>query len=295
MTSELHDRIQRKKLLLGVGVDSLYPSNVELAGMVGFDLAWADLEHGTGSPHQAEMFCIAAKAGGMLPILRIPSAERSFIMLGLEAGARLISIPMIESPETARKIVELGKYKPVGNRGFAMSTRGLCYGIGDSAVNTAWANRETHLFPQIETMAGLRRCKEIVAVEGISGGVIGPADLSISMGKPLQYDHPAVIDAVCGAVSEIRALGKIAISVTGHPVLARAAIHAGAQICVCATERGSLRTHWTQTVRDMSQLHRGEGPPGHDLDAPTARAQAALRAAFNGAPPLGDSHEREIK
>src|ERR1043166_5755150 len=105
MTSELHDRIQKKKLLLGVGIDSIHPANVELAGMLGFDLAWGDLEHGTGSPHQAELFCIAAKAGGMLPILRVPFAERPFITLGLEAGARLISIPMVESPETARQIV----------------------------------------------------------------------------------------------------------------------------------------------------------------------------------------------
>jgi 4-hydroxy-2-oxoheptanedioate aldolase len=254
MTSELHDRIQKKKLLLGVGIDSLHPANVELAGMLGFDLAWGDLEHGTGSPHQAELFCIAAKAGGMLPILRIPCAERPHIMLGLEAGARLISIPMVESPETARKIVEYGKYQPTGNRGVATSTRGLRYGIGDPTTNIEWANRETHLFPQIETMAGFRRCQEIIDVEGISGGVIGPADLSISMGRPLQFDHPEVIEAVCSAIRQIRALGKIAISVNGHPVLARASIEAGAQISVCATERSSLRTHWTQTVTDMTAL-----------------------------------------
>jgi 2-keto-3-deoxy-L-rhamnonate aldolase RhmA len=103
-------------------------------------------------------------------------------------------------------------------------------------------------------MTGFRRCKEIVDVEGISGGVIGPADLSISMGKPLQFDHPDVTEAVCSAIRQIRALGKIAISVNGHPVLAKASIEAGAQISVCATERGSLRTHWTQTVRDMTAL-----------------------------------------
>jgi 4-hydroxy-2-oxoheptanedioate aldolase len=254
MASELHDRIQRKKLLLGVGIESMNPANVELAGMLGFDLAWGDLEHGTGSPHQAELFCIAAKAGGTLPILRIPFAERPFIMLALEAGARLISIPMVESPETARRIVEFGKYKPTGNRGFAMSTRGLRYGIGDPAANIEWANRETHLFPQIETLTGFRRCKEIVDVEGISGGVIGPADLSISMGRPLMFDHPDVIEAVCSAIRQIRALGKIAVSVTGHPALAKASIEAGAQISVCATERGALRTSWTQVVKEMTAL-----------------------------------------
>jgi 4-hydroxy-2-oxoheptanedioate aldolase len=251
-TSELHERIKTKKLLRAAGIESMHPANVELAGMLGFDLVWGDLEHGTGSPHQAELFCIAAKAAGMLPVVRIPFAERPFIMLALEAGARLISIPMVESPDTSRKIVEFGKYKPVGNRGFAASTRGLRYGIGEPATNMEWANQETHLFPQIETRQALRRCKEIVGVDGISGGVIGPADLSISMGKPLQFDHPAMIEAVCGAVREIRSLGKIAFSVTGHPVLGKAAIEAGAQVCVCATERASLRAHWAQTLKDTA-------------------------------------------
>ena len=272
MTSELHDRIHQKKLLLGAGIDSMHPANVELAGMLGFDLAWGDLEHGTGSPHQAELFCIAAKAGGMLPILRIPIAERPSIMLALEAGARLISVPMVETPETARRIVEFGKYQPAGNRGVAMSTRGLRYGIGNPAANIEWANRETHLFPQIETMAGFRRCKAIVDVDGISGGVIGPADLSISMSKPLQFDHPDVIETVCDAVRQIRALGKIAISVTGHPVLARASIEAGAQISVCATERGALRSNWTQVVKEMAALApgvmgNGSGPQEVRLNA----------------------------
>jgi 4-hydroxy-2-oxoheptanedioate aldolase len=251
-TSELHQRIQTKKLLLAAGIESLHPANVELAGMLGFDLVWGDLEHGTGSPHQAELFCIAAKAAGMLPLLRIPFAERPFLMLALEAGARVVSIPMVESPDTSRKIVEFGKYKPVGNRGFAMSTRGLRYGIGDPIANTEWANRETHLFPQIETVDALRQCKEIVGVDGISGGVIGPADLSFSMGKPLKFDHPEVVEAVCSAVRTIRSLGKIAIIVTGHPVLGKAAVEAGAQVTVCAAERGSLRAHWSQTLKDVA-------------------------------------------
>src|SRR5205814_9102179 len=121
-----------------------------------------------------------------LPLVRIPSAERTHVMRALEAGARIISVPMVESPETSRQIVEVGKYKPVGNRGFAGSTAGMRYGIGNPLGNTEWANRETHLFPQIETVTALRRCKEIVDVDGLSGGVIGPADLSFSMGKPLK-------------------------------------------------------------------------------------------------------------
>jgi 4-hydroxy-2-oxoheptanedioate aldolase len=253
-TSELHSRIKAKKVLVGCGIESFSPGHAEMAGMLGFDLVWADLEHASGSPDQVESFCIGAKAGGALPIVRIPFTGRAHLMNALEAGARLISIPMVETAEMSRSIVEHGKYKPVGNRGFASSSRGLFYGIGHALANTDWANRETHLFPQIETVDALNRCKEIIGVEGISGGVIGPADLSFSMGKPLSYDAPEMVDAVKRAVHEICQLNKIAIAVTAHPGLLKAAFEAGAQIFVCITERASLRAHWQQTIRDFRAM-----------------------------------------
>jgi 4-hydroxy-2-oxoheptanedioate aldolase len=222
--------------------------------MLGFDIVWADLEHMSGSPHQVELFCIGAKAGGALPIVRVPFAERTHVLRALESGARLISIPMVETAETSRRIVEYGKYKPVGNRGFANTPRGLMYGIGSPLANIEWANRETHLFPQIETMDALRRCKEIVGVEGISGGVIGPADLSFSMGKPLKLDDPEMIEAVSHAVREIRALNKIAIPVTRHPKLVKAAFEAGAQVFICAGERPALHAQWQQTLVDFKKM-----------------------------------------
>jgi len=252
--SELHARIEAKKVLVGCSIESFSPGYAEMAGMLGFDIVWADLEHMSGSPHQVELFCIGARAGGALPIVRVPFAERTHIMRPLEAGARLISIPMVETAETSRRIVEYGKYKPLGNRGFANTSRGLQYGIGNQLANTEWANRETHLFPQIETMDALRRCKEIIGVDGISGGVIGPADLSFSMGKPLKLDDSEMVDAVSHTVGEIRALNKIAIPVTRHPKLVRAALDAGAQVFVCVGERAGLCAHWQQTLREFRTM-----------------------------------------
>src|SRR5205085_7114384 len=129
------------------------------------------------------------------------------------------------------------------NRGFASPPRGLMYGIGNPLANTEWANRETHLLPQIETMEALRRCKEIIGVEGISGGVIGPADLSFSMGKPLKFDDSEMIEAVSHAVREICALNKTAIAVTSHEALLKASLKAGARVFICVGERASLRAH----------------------------------------------------
>ena len=253
-TSELHSKIQSGKILLGCAIDSGLPANAEIAAMLGFDLVWADLEHGSVSPHQAELFCQAVKAGGALPILRIQSATRTHVLRALEAGASLVVVPMVENPKTSRQIVEQGKYKPLGERGFNGSSRGLRYGIGNPLANMEWANRETHLFVQIETVEALRCCEELVAMEGISGGVVGPGDLSVSMGKPLAFDDPEMSEAVGRAVRAIRSQNKIAMLVSGHSGLAKAAVKAGVNILVCAGERPSLRAHWQQSLKEMAAL-----------------------------------------
>src|SRR5437660_12263759 len=111
-SSELHARLEAQKVLVGCSIDSFSPSNAEMAGMLGFDIIWADLEHMSGSPHQVELFCIGAKAGGALPIVRVPFTDRTHIMRALEAGAQLISIPMVATAQLCRSVVESARYKP---------------------------------------------------------------------------------------------------------------------------------------------------------------------------------------
>src|ERR1051326_7816764 len=181
--SQLHARIRSKGILLGCTIESDSPATAELAAMTGFDVVWIDMEHHGVNLLAAERLFQGAKAGGALTILRAPSAERPHVLGGLERGADMIMVPMVESVETARQMVEFGKYKPLGNRGIVGRPRGVGYGLAAPLANMERANRESHLFVQIEMVEGVKRCREIVAVEGISGAVIGPADLSVSMGK----------------------------------------------------------------------------------------------------------------
>ena len=249
--SELHARIQTKKVLLGCAICTGAPTNVELAGMLGYDVVWGDLEHGSISPHQAELFCMAAKAGGAIPLLRVQSAERTYILRALDAGAGIISVPMVNDAETARRVVEHGKHRPIGGRGFVGSSRGMRYGVGNNLENMEWTKRETHLFVQIETVEAVRNCAAIASVEGLSGVLVGPGDLSVSMGKPLAFADPEVVKTVGGLIRTIREHNKIAMLVSGHPALVKVTLEAGVQIIVCAQERPALRVQWMQTLKEM--------------------------------------------
>ena len=249
--SQLHALLARKKVLLGCASDSVAPASTELAGILGFDLVWADLEHGPADWRDAQMFCQAAKAGGALSLLRIQSADRNHILHALDVGTDIVVVPMVESRATAEEVVQHGKYMPVGKRGFAGSPRGLRYGCGDDKLELVRrANRESHLFVQIETVTALQRCSEIVSVDGLTGALVGPADLSFSLGKPLDFGSEFVAH-FAHAVRTIRAAGKVAATATAHPDLIKAGVEAGLQIIVCASEVISLRADWTRVLKDM--------------------------------------------
>jgi 4-hydroxy-2-oxoheptanedioate aldolase len=161
---------------------------------------------------------------------------------------------MVESAETARQIVRHGKFAPLGSRGYNSSTRGMSYGMISGIEMMRAADRDTYLFPQIETVEGARNCTEIVKVEGIEGALVGPADLSISAGVPLDYENPVFRKLYRSAITDIRDQGKIAATATAHPRLLEDAIDAGVQIIVCASDTGAVREYLKESYLRHTRL-----------------------------------------
>jgi 2-keto-3-deoxy-L-rhamnonate aldolase RhmA len=250
-SSQLHALLRERKVLLGCACDSVSPVPAELAGVLGFDAVWADLEHGPADWRDAQIFCQGAKAGGAMTILRVQSGDRNHVLHALDIGANVVVVPMVESRQQAEAVVQHGKYAPIGRRGFAGSPRGLGYGVESDKVELIKRiNRETHLFVQIETATALERCEEIVSVDGLSGALVGPADLSFSLGRPLDFNADFIAH-FASAIRTIRAQGRIAATATAVPALIEAGVEAGLQIIICASEIISLRADWARTIKDM--------------------------------------------
>ncbi len=252
--SQLHARIQAKKTLLGCSIDSPSPASAELAALLGYDIIWADQEHNGLSLLEVQAIFQAARAGGALTILRVPTASRQHVLGGLDRGADMIMVPMVEDVATAKQLVEYGKFKPLGNRGFVGSTRGMNYGLAGPVATMERANRETHLFVQIESVEAAGRCREIFSVDGIAGVVIGPADLSVSLGKPLDFEDKEYQKLFSHVLSTALSLGKIAVVPAGSPTLVKLSLQLGAQILMTAGERPALRAAWQQNLKDMGAL-----------------------------------------
>ncbi len=245
----LQDELLRKwetgeQVLAGVQNVSNAPRISELAGRVGFDMVWLELEHGTACFETVETLCMATDAGGAIPVARVQDHQRTHILRTLETGARILLVPMIHNAEMAKEIVRYGKFPPIGERGFHGATRGLGYGLGSPLENFDKANRSTHLIAQIETVEALENLEEIVNVDGLSGIFVGPGDLSVALGCAAEFQNPRLHEAVSTAISKARATGKHA-GLLGPPDLLKTGLQAGADFFFCGGDLANLHPAWT--------------------------------------------------
>ena len=257
MSASYHSTVEEKILrweqgqqpLFGVQVLTRSTMLCELAGGVGLDAVWIELEHGGASFDTVQSMCIACAAGGAVPVARVPGHERPHILRSLECGARIVVVPMVNDAATARTIVRWGKFAPLGERGFNTGSRGLRYGMYDLVESQAWANEHTHLIAQIETTTAIGNLDEILSVDGISGVLIGPGDLSVSLGVTAQFDHPKLIEAITGVIEKTKAAGKHAGILAGRPLL-KIALDAGADLFFCGSDLKAMGQTWKDILGD---------------------------------------------
>lgn len=248
-----HDDNGKEKVLIGVATTLGSTKSAELAGMVGFDLIWIDIEHAASGFENAESLCVSAKAGGTIPLIRTCDAQRTHVLRALEIGAKIVVVPMVNDAETTGKVVEHGKFPPVGKRGFNTRTRGLNYGLAGIPGVFEIANKETHLFIQIETKEAVKNVDSICAVQGLSGLFIGPGDLSADFGKPGQFQDKEIIDTAVHCIKRARQHGKYAGILGGVGEMVKSCVKAGANIVIIGSDMGEICNSFTKLL-DSAKL-----------------------------------------
>lgn len=172
------------------------PEVVRAVARAGFDFVVVDNEHGPITLDRDLELYREAKAAGLPMLVRVPDARYDLIARTLDAGADGIMVPRVETAEAARVAVDAAKYPPVGHRG-----------CGQRPVYTEQAavplkeyiehlNRNTTVMLQIESQTALDNLAEIVGTPGVDIALIGPADLSISLGVPGDLASPQMQAAI---------------------------------------------------------------------------------------------------
>jgi 4-hydroxy-2-oxoheptanedioate aldolase len=231
---------QVKKPLLGIGTYFYDPIFLEIAAGLGFRAAWFDMEHCPISFDQACDLCRIASGLGLLTMIRVPNAHRENVQRAVECGPDIIDIPMAETPEILHELIRYARFRPEGERGCFSDSRAVRYGLTDIVAEQDRVNRDLCLMAQIETAAAVDRAEELCAVPGIHI-LIGPADLSSSLGVPYQTDHPKVRGAAKKIFRAVRKNRKL-VAVVSRPADFAFWIKLGVDLLFCASDIGCLRT-----------------------------------------------------
>lgn len=202
---------------------------VDMAGAIGFDYVMLDAEHGPLGPESAELMIRAAEQAGIAPLVRIPINQPQEFLRFLDIGAIGIQVPHVDSRADAEAAAAATRYAPRGHRGLAGTTRAAGYGQTMGLADyMALANREVLCMPMIETAAGVENVEAIAATDGVDVLVIGPSDLSQSMGHGGNRNVPAVQQAIDHVIARAKARKKWVSLPATDAASAREAIARGA-------------------------------------------------------------------
>lgn len=195
-----------------------------LLDAAGVDFAIFDLEHTGWGSETVRNVMARARATKLWPMVRVVRPHYHLIAGSLDAGAMGVMVPMVDTVDEARLVVDSAKYAPLGRRGF-----GAVYPDDLADGPAGWieaSNRETLVIVQIESTTGFENAAEIAAMDGVDVIWLGHFDLTSSLGIPGQFDHPDFLAVEEGLLEICAEHGKPAgIMVTsvaqGRDVLAK--------------------------------------------------------------------------
>lgn len=205
--NQLRIRLTKGEKVQAAWLFSVDCDAAEVLGRAGYRVVIVDHEHGAGDLSNLPHVLRAVRSGGAEPLLRVPSHDLNHLKRVLDAGARTLMVPLVETAEEAEAIAAACRYPPHGQRGYA-ATLVRASGFGMRAGYGKGAAEELFLAVQIESAKGVANAAAIAAVEGIDMVFIGPNDLAGNLGCFEQLDAPKVDQAVDAIAAGVRSSGK---------------------------------------------------------------------------------------
>ena len=206
----------------------------------GFQWAFIDTEHGGFDLETVQDICRVSNLIGFVPVVRVADLQYPLVSRALDVGAGGIIFPRVESPEMLEKAVSWTKFPPVGIRGYGLTAVNTDYEPLSIAQVMEHSNANTLVCFQIETKRALEAREELLSVPGIDAVMVGPADLSISLGVPGDFQHPKMVEAM-EAIRDTCVRHKVAPGTqTRTPSLARFWKERGMIFLGCSSDSGML-------------------------------------------------------
>lgn len=189
-------KLKKGEICIGTMLrDVRSPQVIQLLAASGWDFVLVDLEHGQFSMETVADFASVARYEEITLIIRVSDKEYHLMARPLDNGAEGLLCPRVASRRQAEGIIQATKYAPIGDRGVTVVGINTAYRPVEMSEYLQFSNDSTLIVVQIESVETLNHLDEIFSVPGIDATMIGPADLSQTMGIPGQVNHPRMRDA----------------------------------------------------------------------------------------------------
>lgn len=190
----LKQRIRSNQLTIGSWITIGHHSIVEIMSNGKFDWLAIDMEHSPISHEKCQELILAIQSKNISPLVRVSSNNSVEIKKAMDSGATGIIVPMIMSEKDVFKAINSIKYPPNGKRGVGLA-RAQDYGFGFQNYNK-WQKNSSIVIAQIEHIEAVNNIEKIISINELDALIIGPYDLSSSMGYPGELNHKEVLDAI---------------------------------------------------------------------------------------------------
>jgi 2-keto-3-deoxy-L-rhamnonate aldolase RhmA len=254
---ELKKRLQAGEVTIGGWLSFSSADAAEIMAGVGFDWLVIDTEHAPFTLERLETVLMAFNGRSTTPIVRVPWNDRVMIKQVLDLGAEGILVPQVGSVEEAEAAIAACTYVPDGGRGFGPRRASDYYRQTAEYIRTA--NTGVLVALQIEHIKAVEEIRHIAAVPGIDVIVLGPMDLSGSMGLLGQLQHPQVVAAIEKVMAEAKRVGiPVGVPIDAGPQVLLEWAARGCQFVFSCEDHSMLRRSATDTLAQFRQLTAGK-------------------------------------
>ena len=245
--------LKEGQLQLGTGFGQFRsPEIPRMLAAAGFRWAFIDIEHGGFDLETVQDICRVSGLAGLCPIVRVADLQYALIARALDCGAQGIIFPRVESPELLEKAISWTKFPPVGIRGFGLTPIQTDYESATFSQIIEHMNANTMVIFQIETRRAVEMRDELLSVPGIDAVMIGPADLSISLGVPGEFQHPKMVEAMEAVRDSCDRHGVAPGTQTRSPALAQFWKQRGMRFLGCSNDASMLLDRAVEIVKQLA-------------------------------------------
>lgn len=205
---QLLDKLRSGQTIFGTCLIANSPLWLNAISGAALDFIFLDTEHIPANRTELSTTCQHLKALGITPIVRISNPDPFLACQALDAGAKGVVAPYIETVEQIRALTGAVKYRPLKGEKLDQVLSGEEILSEEMAVYLQSYNKGHLLIANIESARAIANLDALLAEPGLDGVFIGPHDLSVSLGLPEKYDHPEFAEAVSTIIRKTRAAGK---------------------------------------------------------------------------------------